>query len=222
MQRVTETNLHGALDDEELFVIEGVSCTEQQKTPQTAKNGALVEIMSRFQRANRAERNCNQKHRLCTLLHSNRMEAKRLRIRVHRNVENAEIRPKPPVEHVSTVEPSSARVQKNTRRRHLFGPCGGCCHGLTEPGVFVHKVLRSKSTAGSRVPFSVAQLECPPSTVKTEPGTPLLLKRINLSLHDHRASIAAESGTNTTCTTGTSATIYRRATTAGPQQFSAR
>ena len=53
---VAEINLHGALDDEELFIIEGSSCTEQQKkTPQTAKNGALVEIMSRFRRANRAE-----------------------------------------------------------------------------------------------------------------------------------------------------------------------
>ena len=40
------------------------------------------------------------------------METKH-RIRVHRNVENAEIRPKPPVEHVSTVEPRSARVPKN-------------------------------------------------------------------------------------------------------------
>ena len=42
----------------------------------------------------------------------NRMENERLRIRVHRNEENAEIRPKPPVEHVTTVEPSSARVPK--------------------------------------------------------------------------------------------------------------
>ena len=40
--RVTETNLHGALDDEELFIIEGSSCTVQQKPPQTAKNRALV------------------------------------------------------------------------------------------------------------------------------------------------------------------------------------
>ena len=58
--RVTETNLHGALDDEELFIIEGTSCTEQQKPPQTAKNGALVEIMSRFQRANSAEETATQ------------------------------------------------------------------------------------------------------------------------------------------------------------------
>ena len=35
--KVTETNLHGALHDEELFSIEGSSCTEQQKPPQTAK-----------------------------------------------------------------------------------------------------------------------------------------------------------------------------------------
>ena len=41
--------------------------SSSRKPPQTAKNGALVEIMSRFQRANRAERNRNQKHRLCTL-----------------------------------------------------------------------------------------------------------------------------------------------------------
>ena len=56
MQRVTETNLHGALDDEELFIIEGPSCTEQQQPPQTAKHGVLVEKMSRVQRANRAEK----------------------------------------------------------------------------------------------------------------------------------------------------------------------
>ena len=33
---VTGTNVHGALDDEELFIIEGSSCTEQQKTAATA------------------------------------------------------------------------------------------------------------------------------------------------------------------------------------------
>ena len=53
----------------------------------------------------------------------------------------------------------------------------------------------------------------------TESEAPPPLKRINWSLHDHRASIAAESGTSTTCTTGTPAT-RKRATTAGPLQFS--
>ena len=53
---VTETNLHGALDDEEFFIIEGSSCTEQQKKcRKLPRNGELVEIMSRFQRASRAE-----------------------------------------------------------------------------------------------------------------------------------------------------------------------
>ena len=68
------------------------------------------------------------------------------------------------------------------------------------------------SNAESRVPFSVAQRECPPSPAKTETEfeAPLPLKRMNWSLHDHRASIAAESGTNTTCTTGTPATRKTR------------
>ena len=47
-----------------------------------------------------------------TLLHSNRMEKDRFRIRVHRNIENAEIRPKPPVEHVSTVN-RAAHASRN-------------------------------------------------------------------------------------------------------------
>ena len=38
--------------------------------------------------ANSAEQNCIQKHRLGTLLHSNRMEKESFRIRVRRNVEN--------------------------------------------------------------------------------------------------------------------------------------
>ena len=85
---VAETNLHRALDDEELFIIEGSSCTEQQKTAATAKKWRTRRKMSRFQSASRAERNCNQKHRLCTFLHSDRMEKDRFRIRVHRNLEN--------------------------------------------------------------------------------------------------------------------------------------
>ena len=51
---------------------------------------------------------------------------------------------------------------------------------------------------------------CPLTLAMNESEAPLLLKRTNLSLHDHRASIAAESGTNTTCTTRTSATITTR------------
>ena len=50
-----------------------------KKPPQLPRNGELVEIMSRFKRASRAERNCNQRHRLCTL-HSNRMEKDRARV----------------------------------------------------------------------------------------------------------------------------------------------
>ena len=76
-----------------------------KKPPQTAKK-----------RASRAERNCKQKHRLCTLLHSNRLEKDRFRIRVHRNIKNDGIRPKPLRDHVSTVKPSSARVPKPIRR----------------------------------------------------------------------------------------------------------
>ena len=56
-------------------------------------------------------------------------------------------------------------------------------------------------------PFSVAQRECPLSPAITEPEAPLPLKRINWS---SQASIAAESGTNTTCTTRTSATRKTR------------
>ena len=38
--------------------------TKQRKCRKLSKNGALVEIMSRFHRASRAKRNCNPKHRL--------------------------------------------------------------------------------------------------------------------------------------------------------------
>ena len=48
----------------------------------------LVEGSPMFPSANRAQQNCKQKHRLGTLLHSSRMETKRIRIQVCRNVEN--------------------------------------------------------------------------------------------------------------------------------------
>ena len=75
---VTGTNLHGALDDEELFIIEGSSCTEQQKTAATAETWRTrrdnVQIPScELRRAN---------------LQLDASAVERLRIRVHRNVEN--------------------------------------------------------------------------------------------------------------------------------------
>ena len=50
---VAETNLPGALDDEELFIIEGSAAPSSKNRPKLRR--VLVEIMSRFRRANRAE-----------------------------------------------------------------------------------------------------------------------------------------------------------------------
>ena len=76
----------------------------------------------------------------------------------------------------------------------------------------------------TRTPGSRALLCCTTgmsiNSAMNESEAPPLLKR-NLSLHDHRASIAAESGTTRPAQQG-HRPPEQRATTAGPLQFSAR
>ena len=113
-----------------------------------------------FQHANRAERSCNQKHRLCTLLHSARMEAKRLKVRVHRNVENMLSSSKALEEHVSTVEPSQDLPKNPIRCTPQGTPKQGqsrsvqfCKVRTTRQGRHVEEEILPKASIADRRPW---------------------------------------------------------------------
>ena len=114
---VAETNLPRPL---ELFVIEGSNCTEQQKNVANCQEWSTCRNNVQCQGANRAEETTTRSIDCAHFSIQPTGERTPQGSSSPQRTKNAEIRPKPPVEHVSTVD----QVAHASRKIHTLYSTG--------------------------------------------------------------------------------------------------